>query len=341
MRRGFNPNRDKLLETSDFFHQVVIPLHIPDQEGYFKESLTIFKQCFQSLIKTCHSKTFFTIINNGSCKEVKSCLDALLSAGKIHEVIHTAGIGKLNSILKGITGHKFDFITISDADVLFINNWQAATYEVFREFTKAGVVGLTPQFKQFEYNCGNILFDNFFSKRMIFTDVQDKNALQKFYSSLGWSDDYNPDYLKKNLAVTSRRCRAIVGNGHYVATYRAGIFSELPRYFSAKMGAGTEDYLDKIPLEYGMWKLTTEKNYAFHMGNVYEEWMEKVIRNLQDKEKIEDDLQGFFRYEKLKKISGIENLIKNKAFPKIFKVPLLKKMFYRYKDLPEEMVKSF
>ncbi|WP_255373930.1 hypothetical protein [Flavobacterium sp. LM5] len=36
MRIGFNPHKDKAKETSDYFHQVIIPVYIPNQEAIFK-----------------------------------------------------------------------------------------------------------------------------------------------------------------------------------------------------------------------------------------------------------------------------------------------------------------
>jgi hypothetical protein len=124
MRIGFNPNKDKIQESSEFFHQVIVPVYIPNQEGYFKDSFAILRYSLQSLFKTCHTKTYFTIVNNGSCDSVVDYLNALHHENKIQELIHTTNIGKLNAILKGITGQQFPIITITDADVLFLNDWQ-------------------------------------------------------------------------------------------------------------------------------------------------------------------------------------------------------------------------
>ena len=43
MRLGFNPHKDKQQIKSDYFHQVVIPVYIPNTEGYFEDSFEIFK----------------------------------------------------------------------------------------------------------------------------------------------------------------------------------------------------------------------------------------------------------------------------------------------------------
>ena len=51
MRVGFNPNKDKNLVRSDYYHKIIIPVYIPNFEGYFKDSFRIFKICLESLYK--------------------------------------------------------------------------------------------------------------------------------------------------------------------------------------------------------------------------------------------------------------------------------------------------
>ena len=148
MRVGYNPYKDQILEGT-YHHQVVIPVYIPNQEGYFKDSFAILKLCLESLFNTIHNKTFITIINNGSDQIVSHYLDSLLEEKKIHELIHTENIGKLNAVLKGLAGHNIELVTISDADVMFLPNWQMETVKVFKAIAKAGVVGIVPQFKMY------------------------------------------------------------------------------------------------------------------------------------------------------------------------------------------------
>ncbi len=94
MRVGFNPNKDKVLQKSDFFHQVIVPVYIPHQNDYFKDSFQILQFCLESLFKTCHYKTYITVVNNGSCNEVFAYLNQLQQEGKLQEVIHTNANGK-------------------------------------------------------------------------------------------------------------------------------------------------------------------------------------------------------------------------------------------------------
>ena len=119
MRIGYNPHKDKPQDKSEYTHQVIIPVYIPNFDGYFKDSFEIVQQCLNSLFFTSHNKTFFTVVNNGSCKEIADYLNQLFEQQKIHEVIHTENIGKLNSVMKGLVGNNIRLVTISDSDVLF------------------------------------------------------------------------------------------------------------------------------------------------------------------------------------------------------------------------------
>lgn len=334
MRVGNNPHKDKETSHANYLHQIVIPVYIPEFEGYFKDSFQILKLCINSLLETIHDKTFVTVINNGSCLEVQKYLDSLLANNKIQEVIHTENIGKVNAILKGISGNNIPFVTITDSDVLFCSNWQEETMKVFHGFKKAGVVGITPQFKTYETNCGNVLFENYFSKNLKFTQVEQPIELAKFYESIGWTNEYNQDYLKYTLSIQNSNCKAIVGSGHFVATYRKAIFDKMPTFIGYKMGGTSEAFLDKMPLEYGLWRLTTTKNFAFHMGNVFEEWMGDVTIE-------KNDTFNFGLYSKDRKeinVASIEYFIKNKLFTRLcFSKRFFKKIFYKRFQLPTEM----
>ena len=157
MRIGLNPNKDILHEETQFLHQVILPVYIPHQNDYYKESFEVFRICIESLLKTIHDKTFISVVNNGSCEEVMQYLDTLYKDKKIHELIHTENIGKVNAIFKALAGNNIKLVTISDSDVLFLNNWQNETIAIFNAFPNAGVVGLVPQFRNFEYFCGNLI----------------------------------------------------------------------------------------------------------------------------------------------------------------------------------------
>ena len=43
MRIGFNPNSNKIININEASHRVIIPIYIPNNEGYFKDSFNVFK----------------------------------------------------------------------------------------------------------------------------------------------------------------------------------------------------------------------------------------------------------------------------------------------------------
>ena len=290
MRLGFNPHKDKQQIKSDYFHQVVIPVYIPNQEGYFKDSLEIFKLCLDSLFKTIHKKTYITIVNNGSCDVVIAYLNKLFLDGEIQEIINTSNIGKLNAILKGIVGHDFSLVTVTDADVLFLPNWQKATYAVFEAFPKTGVVCPTPSSRSLRTYTANIYWDLFFSKKLQFSKVKNQDALKMFADSVGNAAFYNEIQLQKYLTVSHNDNKAVVGAGHFIATYRGEVFDNLESRFSKyKLGGDSEGKILDLPVvKKGFWRLSTANNYAYHMGNSIEEWMYDEVSKLEKQDQILD-----------------------------------------------------
>ncbi|KAF2333118.1 glycosyltransferase family A protein [Flavobacterium daemonense] len=336
MRIGYNPYKDQKINDSEYFHQIIIPVFIPNQEGYFKDSFAILKLCIESLIDTIHDKTFVTIVNNGSDKVISNYLDSLFAEKKIHEVIHTENIGKLNAVLKGLAGNNIELVTISDSDVLFLPNWQNETTEVFAKVPKAGVVGIVPQFKMYENHCGNVVFDNLLSSKLQFIPVKNKEALIRFYDSIGWDRDYNQNYLEYALGLKiDSDLSVLIGSGHFVATYKKDIFSNIVTHIGYKMGASSEAYLDKLPLKKEYWRLTTYDNYAYHMGNVFESWMEDSKNNRVQSNNLKKNFHINKRQNKLL------YFIKNRLFVKMFSVKWTIKLFLKYKKLPVGMIENY
>jgi hypothetical protein len=338
MRIGNNPHKDEPIEKFDYSHQIIIPVVIPNFEGYFKDSFKILKLCLESVFNTTHNKTFITIVNNGSCEIIKEYLNGLFNQDKIQEVIHTTNIGKLNAILKGLAGNAIELVTISDSDVLFLEGWQLQTTTIFKEIPKVGVVGIVPQFNMHKINSYNIIFDNFFNSKLRFIKVKNEIALSRFYDSIGWDKNYNHDYLKYTLGlIWSKKIKVLVGSGHFVATYKKDIFSEIVTCIPFKMGGSSEGYLDETPLKKDYWRVTTCENYAYHMGNTAEEWMSNEIYNTKNN----DAAILFSNFAKSPKISNFKFIVKNKILQKLFKHHTIYKMFLKLKKLPLKMVNKY
>lgn len=327
MRVGYNPHKDQPIAEANFTHQVVIPVHIPQQDGYFADSLRVLQKCLESALSTSHSATFITVVNNGSDTTTAHYLTQLWEQGKIHELIHTEAIGKVNALLKGLVGHRQALVTLADSDVLFLPGWQQATHEVFMAFPKAGVVGIVPQYRLFLQHCSNVLFDLFTSNLLRFIPVHDPLAMEKFHQSIGWEPS-NPAHGQHSLGVESvSGSTAYVGSGHFVATYKRALFESIQSFTEFRMGGTSETYLDELAWRKNTWRLTTYSNYAYHMGNVYEPWMNDI--KFHQKQAVLQAIPGVY----LPKASSISLFVKHKLFKKFLKIRVVKTWFYRYKGL--------
>lgn len=342
MRVGKNP-QSKACYNNNYTHQVVVPVYVPSNQDYFKDGFIILKLSIESLIKTTHPKTFITIVNNGSSKEVANYLNTLFVNNQVQEVIHTSNIGKNNAIIKAVKGHAFKLVTITDADVLFLNNWQEETLKVYKAFPKAGVVGLVPQFKLYNNFCSNLILSNLFNKKLKFTSVKNPEAIRHFYKSIGWDDNYNKDYLLKHLTLSSKdNLEAVVGSGHFVATYKPEVLKlendiQVYQNLSPKLD---RELLDKPVLEFDGWRLTTSDNFAYHMGNVFELWMKEALLRLDDNKNKHEEL-NYEVLNRLTPINKIEYFLKNKVGRKLFSNSFLNKRFLKHKGLPKSMIKKY
>jgi len=318
MRKGINPQKDKVEEGMEEYHQVLVPVYIPNEEGYFKQSFDVLKLCLTSLFKTCHGRTYFTIVNNGSHDEVTNYLDSLLQSNQIHELIHTHNIGKVNAVYKGIMGHNFPLITVTDADVLFLNDWQQETYKVFGEFPKSGVVSTTPISKLLKYHTYDTIWKYWFSRKLRFTKPKNQLALERFAESIENPEFYNSAHLNNILTLKGKSANAVIGAGHFVATYRGDVFEGLKERYSAyKLGGkSVRKFFDLPVAEKGYWRLATEDNFTYHMGNVTEPWMQEALEKMVV---VEDTSVQLPQLKKIKNnviISGFKRFIFEKILLK-------------------------
>ena len=250
MRRGTNPAKleeyNKVKEN--YFHQVIVPVYIPKLKGYYKEGLEILKLCIESLYLTTHKKTFITVVNNGSCREVKDFLNELHNKRIINEIIHTCHIGKINSIIKGFSAHKFALVTITDADVLFKTNWQNAVYKIFENFPRAGVVGTSPNPKMIKYLTENVHCDNLFNREFKFRKVFSPDDLISFAKSIGNKYLFTDVHLNNILTIKKNDLIAGIGTGHFTATYKSELLNNIKSYYSnEKLGAKSDREALDIP----------------------------------------------------------------------------------------------
>tara|TARA_R110002124_G_scaffold287089_1_gene470314 strand:+ start:90949 stop:91983 length:1035 start_codon:yes stop_codon:yes gene_type:complete len=340
MRKGTNTKKDVLLELPNHQHRVIIPLYIPHENDYYKEAFQIFEMCLHSLRKTASSALVISVVCNACDANVVKKTSALYETGAIDELVVVRDtIGKLNAILKVLRTSQERLITITDADVLFLNNWEAEVLKVFQSFPKAGVVSPVPLFGNMKKLTFNIWFDYFFSEKLRFKKVKDPEGMTRFVNSIGWP---RLDKRFKDVILTLNStdgCTAVVGCNHMTATYKREVFESMPKGNSAyQLGGNSEyDYLDVPVVKHDGYRLATHGNYAYHMGNTLEDWMVDTCEGLKDVEKSTPATKQL-RILKRRKSAFF---LKQKLMGKIFRNVGVQKWFYRKKGLEKAKLEYF
>lgn len=339
MRKGENLSKDVLLPVSDVNHRIIIPLYIPEEEGYYKDAFSIFIYCLTSIQKTAFSNLKVSVVSNGCCENVNQKLYELQQQNLIDElIIEKENIGKINSILKVLRTAQERLITITDGDVLFLNNWEEAVTEIFESFPNAGAVCPVPVFRKQLNLTANIWFKYFFSNRLFFRPVKNPRAMEKFAQSLGW---FSLEERFKDLICTLKAKNgtiAVLGCSHFVATYKREVFNAIPGINSSyKLGGDSENlYLDMPVIKMGGYRLATYDNFAFHLGNHLEPWMTEEFNSLTEAEKKIKEVN----FKKLNK-SWVNYWFTEKIFKKIFYKQQLYNFILMRKGISKEKMKNF
>lgn len=287
MRVGSNPEKFNKEIKNSVYHRIVIPVYIPNFEGYFKNAFEIFQFNIESLLLTVHEKSRITIYNNCSNSKTKNYIDSLYAKHEtIDQVFHSKqNLGKINAILASVKGNLEPLITITDSDVFFKHDWQKEVESVFINFPNAGMVSPVPNSKAYKSFTSSNWYVGFLGKGKIkFEKVKDPIALKKFEESLGERVKiFSPLHFEKYMVLNVKGEKAVMGSGHFVATLRREVFdlgSNSPAFI--KIQGGVENKFIDIPNEkLGYLRLSTLNNYAYHLGNVSEKWMQEEFDNLK------------------------------------------------------------
>lgn len=287
MRVGSNPEKENKLIQLESYHRVIIPVYIPNFEGYFEHSFDGFKLCIESLLKTVHTKTRITIYNNNCHSSIKEYIDSQFQSSiYIDQVFHSKeNLGKINAILAASKGNLEPLITITDADVLFQQGWQAAIEDVFIKFPEAGMVSPVPTSKVIVNHTASTWFYGFFKGKLEFQNVLNPEAMHLFDLSLGNKKlMYDSIHLENYLVLKNKNNlgEAVFGCGHFVATLKRNVLDLGPNEPTfIKIDGGVEEkYIDISNDSLGYLRLATKENFAYHIGNKPESWMYDLVSNL-------------------------------------------------------------
>ncbi|MFN7045871.1 MAG: glycosyltransferase family A protein, partial [Flavobacterium sp.] len=331
------PIKDNAEIKIENYHRIIVPVYIPNFEGYFKEAFEVFKLCIESLLLTIHDKSRITIYNNNCHPEVKKYIDEKYQDSIfIDQVFHSKeNLGKINAILAAAKGNLEPIITITDADVLFKHNWQNAVEDVFINFPHAGMVSPVPSSIAFNTYTANNWIYGLFRGKVFFGNVLDPIGLQRFDDSLGNATKfYKKIHLEKYLILKNKdnEKEAVFGCGHFVAAMRREAFDKGPSEPAfVKILKGVETKFIDVPNErLGFLRLATKDNYAYHMGNTIESWMLEEFEGLKNVRANES--ATFTQFNNTKQYSAF--FVKTGIIiGKILRIQKVKYLFLRFKGL--------
>jgi hypothetical protein len=326
MRLGSNPQKQERKITLMTNHRVVIVVYLPNEEGFYKDSFEVFKICLDSLVSTINSKGAITVVNNGSHKKVGDFLNLYLEEKKIDTLLsHNSNIGKIDALIGAARGARENYITLTDADILFVKGWQEKTEEVFLNFPNVGSVSPIPVRSGLYYGTSSVLKYIMLGKIKFNFSAIPENFLNynRYLESINWDIETSSD--EKWSIVESKGIKAVIGSGHQVLTIdRDILFKTVPTNPSLTLVGGKSEYayVDEPIDKAGKLRLSTYNNFAFHMGNKLENWMSFIQQD--NKERNTNIVNN--NEKKDLNLDLFNSMIDNKFY--VLKKLIIKKIFY-------------
>lgn len=278
MRVGDNPVKLKKLNHKQYQHRIIVPVYIPNENGYYEHSFKVLRLSLTSLYQTVHKQTAITVIANECCAPIVDYLIEENRKGRIETlVVHLQNKGKVDSLVSIMKGCLEPLITITDCDVLFKAGWQRAVEEIYTTIPKVGMVSPIPLPEGYNSFTAWSWFLGITSGKIIQDTNQDEESIRLFKLSIGTGSTLTPTE-QRPLYLNYKNQIACLGSGHFCATYNRNVVSFIPAESSGVNIVNAEkDFLDAPVEKGGFLRLSTAKGYVYHMGNVPESWMEDII----------------------------------------------------------------
>ena len=140
------------------------------------------------------------------------------------------------------------------------------------------MVSPLPQPSQLRYYCNWTWYFGLTRNCFTLKNNEDLDAVKKFNQSISKFNDFS-SIEKKPLGINFNGIEALVGSGHFCATYHCSIIKKIPKISSGNSFKDAEiKYFDKPVEDAGLLRLATTKGWVYHMGNVTENWMHDILK---------------------------------------------------------------
>ncbi len=285
MRFGANPVKDNPNLSGYGRHRVIMPVYIPNEEGYFKQALEVLRLSLDSLELTGAGQIKLTVIVNAATAAVEQELVARCKRGTIDQLLfNQVNRGKIDAVLAAARGAYEELVTISDCDILFKSGWSEAVESVFMNFPECASVSPLPSPGLCWYETSSTVTGAWLGRCLGYGKVISDEDINRFSLSVSDSADrFSKEEQNTQIYVDRNGTKAVIGCTHCVATYRRQLIFMLP-FFPLLKGISGDSVkvLDETPDQLGYWRLSTAQAFAYHMGNVPESWMDDEMNKIRE-----------------------------------------------------------
>lgn len=293
MRQGQNPAKMGLKAYQPKRLGVALLSYIPDQEGFFKNSLEILKYQIASL-HAATSDFDLLVFDNGSCPAVREELLRLYSRGLIHILfLSQFNIGKVGAINWLLSAMPNEWICYSDGDMFFRSGWLENSMAIFAAFPSAGLVFAQPTLFDTLRGSGQAYHQLETDQRYgLSQELIPAESVREYSLGFGVKAELEKQLKETPVRVAVEKTsgvRAVVGGGHNQFLVRREVARRIvPLSTQLALSPLEDSAFNRKVDELGLLQLSTIEPYTFHAGNRLDDWTRHEI----DRMGLEDVLES-------------------------------------------------
>jgi hypothetical protein len=275
MRTGENPAKRIIPAFRPERVGVALLVYIPEQSGYFEQSLQVLDLQIDSLRANTGQPFNLLVFDNGSCAEVKVELLRWQAQGRVDMLFsstHNHGkAGAINWIFGAMTN---ELIVFSDSDVFFRQGWLEESLKIYAAFPKAGMVAAQPCFYDTLKGgaAAPALLDPAEFER--FDYAPSREVVAEYVKGLGFGEEVIEKYIHKTLpavrARTSQVSAVLAGTHMQFMISRDAARQIIPLQADWALSPEEDLALDQKVDAQGFLHLSVLTPHVVHMGNNYD-----------------------------------------------------------------------
>ncbi len=285
MRQGQNPAKMGLKAYQPKRLGVALLSYIPNQEGFFSNSLEILRYQIASL-HAATSDFDLLIFDNGSCPEVREELHLLYAAGRIHFLfLSQFNIGKVGAINWLLSAMPNDWICYSDGDMFFRPGWLENSLAIFEAFPSAGLVFAQPTLFDTLRGSGQAYHQLEADTRYALSqELVPAESVREYALGFGVEADLEKKLMETPVCVAIEKnsgIRAVVGGGHNQFLLRREDARRIvPLPTELALSPIDDSAFNRRVDDLGYLQLSTFEPFTFHVGNRLDAWTLEEIKRL-------------------------------------------------------------